>query len=148
MCDYCWKAPETANTDGWTISTTLNMDASKYYGLLLDLGDITYSLDADTHRPSITINGTEYKSQNQLYTSDAWQTCPSTTDGKSYNSLLSSWNLTLAYNAVKKQLTTYRNGLIDQVIDVDIATAPSTSAEALIQSCLPQIGRASCRERV
>lgn len=138
MCDYCWKAPETANTDGWTISTTLNMDASKYYGILLDLGNITYSLDAVTHRPCITINGTEYKSQNQLYTSDAWQTCPSTTDGKSYYSILSSWNLTLAYNAVKKQLTTYRNGLIDQVIDVDIATAPSTSAEALIQSYLPQ----------
>lgn len=143
MCDYDWKAPETATPDGWTLSTTLTMDGSKYYGKLLDLGDITYSLDASTHRPSITINGTECKSQNQLYTSDAWQTCPSTTDGKSYYSILSTWNLTLTYNAVKKQLTTYRNGLIDQVIDVEITTVPTTvlSASAeVVNKCLPQQG--------
>ena len=138
MCDYEWKAPGTATPDGWTLSTTLTMDGSKYYGQLLDLGNISYSLDASTHRPSITIDGKEYKSQNQLYTSDAWQTCPATTDGKSYYSILSNWNLTLTYNAAKKQLTTYRNGLIDQVIDVEITTVPSTSNENLTQGCLSQ----------
>ncbi len=139
MCDYEWKAPETETPEGWTINTALTMDGNKYYGKLLDLGNISYSLDATTHRPSITINGKEYKSQNQLYTSDAWQTCPATTDGKSYSSILATWNLTLAYNAAKKQLTTYRNGLIDQIIDVEITTVPETSPSGeVIKSCLLQ----------
>lgn len=133
MCDYDMPlAP--ASTKGWSISRTLQMDASKYSGELLRMGNIVYSLSATTHKPEIKIGGAVYSSQNQLYTSDAWQTCPATTDGKSYSSILSSWNLTLTYDSQKKQLTSYRNGLIDQIIDVELTTVP----EGVEEGCMNQ----------
>lgn len=133
MCDYDMPlAP--ASTKGWSISRTLQMDASKYSGELLRVGNIVYSLSATTHKPEIKIGGAVYSSQNQLYTSDAWQTCPATTDGKSYSSILSSWNLTLTYDSQKKQLTSYRNGLIDQIIDVELTTVP----EGVEEGCMNQ----------
>lgn len=133
MCDYDMPlAP--ASTKGWSISCTLQMDASKYSGELLRMDNIVYSLSATTHKPEIKIGGAVYSSQNQLYTSDAWQTCPATTDGKSYSSILSSWNLTLTYDSQKKQLTSYRNGLIDQIIDVELTTVP----EGVEEGCMNQ----------
>lgn len=133
MCDYDMPlAP--ASTKGWSISRTLQMDASKYSGELLRMDNIVYSLSATTHKPEIKIGGAVYSSQNQLYTSDAWQTCPATTDGKSYSSILSSWNLTLTYDSQKKQLTSYRNGLIDQIIDVELTTVP----EGVEEGCMNQ----------
>lgn len=128
MCDYEWKEAEKKEVAGWTSSTLLKMNPSKYYGVLETLSNgIEYGLDQNTHRPYIKINGTRYDSQNQLYTSDAWKTCPATTDGKSYFSTLDEWKLTIAYNAEKKQVTIYRNALIDQVIDVEITTTPDMS---------------------
>lgn len=134
MCDHEWKAPQAPAANGWTLHRNLTMNAAAYYGTLLQAGAITYQLDATTHRPVISINGVAYSSQNQLYTSDAWQTCPATTDGKSYYSILATWNLTLTYDATRHLLTSYRNGLIDQVINVDITGTPDGAQDG----CMPQ----------
>lgn len=140
QCDYEWTPSDIKNNaepakNAFTYSTTLKMDASKYYGELLTLDNgIKYTLDATTHRPYITIGGKRYDSQNQLYTSDAWQTCPATTDGKSYYSILDTWNLSIAYNG--STLYIYRNGLIDQVIEDITIEAPKN--EGVLTECLPQ----------
>lgn len=128
MCDYEWKAPAAAQPDGWTYSKQIVMDSENYSGLLLKSGYISYSLSATTHKPEISIGSKTYTSSNQLYTSDAWQTNSATTNGKSYPSMLTTWNLTISYNAATKQLTTYRNGLIDQIIDIPESDAAAIGA--------------------
>lgn len=136
-CDYDFKT-EAKTTDGGTFSTALTMDPNKYYGTLVQMNGLTYSLNATTHKPEIKIGNKTYSSSNQLYTSDAWKTCPATTDGKSYYSILQKWNLTITYDATKKQLTTYRNGLIDQVIDVEITQLPAEFTDGCINQTAVQ----------
>lgn len=117
---------------GWTLSKTIQMDASKYTGVTLwEAGDITYGIDSEAY-PWIRVNGKTYRSQNRLYTSDAWQTCPATTDGKSYSSILPTWNLTITSDG--QRMTIYRNGLIDQVIETSASKPEEATDECLTQA--------------
>ena len=102
---------------GETLFSIFAMNQQKYEGNLLTSDEgFTYSLGADGY-PVITINGTDYKSQNRLYTSDDWATNSTGTSGDNHPTKLSIWYLTLTYDG--KTLTSYRNGLVDQVIEIE-----------------------------
>lgn len=130
QCDYDPQAmlPTKAAGKGWTFVTTLTPQQQ------FTLGDISYSVDASSHRPVLTINGQKYESQSQLRTSDGWQFCPATTDGKEYPSQ-GAIRIALTYDAKAQKLTVYRNGLIDQVINIKLAAKAPRGAQ---QGCLPQ----------
>ncbi len=98
------------------------MNASQYYGTLLQVGDesagghgMRYSIDATDQCPVVTIGGVQYKSQNRLLTSDEWATMSSGTSGDNHPTKLTTWVLSLTYDG--HTLTTYRNGYVDQVIE-------------------------------
>ena len=149
-CDYAWEEELTkVETDGSTPYTgkdmTYNfafaMNASKYEGTLLTISgeggnELTYSIDASDKRPVVTINGKDYKSQNCLLTSDDWATKSTGTNGDNHPTLVTTWVLTLTYDG--NTLTTYRNGLVDQVIETaDFANgAITTEGENYNHSCL------------
>ncbi len=109
-------------TDCWclgknkTLSLAFAMDENNYGGLLFTLGNMSYSLDADNY-PVVTIDGKTFKSQNRLLTSDNWATGSSGTSGDNHPTKLSTWILTMTYDG--QVLTTYRNGLVDQVVEVE-----------------------------
>ncbi len=124
--DYEWQeelTPEDETmprTDCWCLGAnkTLNlafaMNEQKYQGKLFTVGNMTYSLDTDNY-PVITIGNQTYRGQNRLLTSDNWATQSSGTNGENHPTKLTTWVLTLTYDG--KVLTTYRNGLVDQVIE-------------------------------
>lgn len=137
--DYAWEeelTPEDSDTepeDCWSLKTlnlAFAMNASNYAGSkLLTLDDLTYSLDADNY-PVVKIGGKSYRSQNRLLTSDNWATGSSGTSGDNHPTKLSSWILTMTYDG--QVLTTYRNGLVDQVIETVVpksGVAPETSVD-------------------
>jgi len=139
MCDYPWKAPETAaqaSDRAFSFSTTITMNPNSYGGTLLTLDNgITYSLDANTKYPYVTIDGKRYDSQCRLYTSDNWATNCKGTNGDNWPTMLSSWNLSMTYDG--QTLTIYRNGLIDQVIETTaIKTVPTNKGTQ--KGCLAQ----------
>ncbi len=90
------------------------MNVDKYSGKLFTLGNMTYTLGTDNY-PVLTIGGTAYKSQNRLLTSDNWATGSTGTGGDSHPTKVNTWILTLTFDG--EVLTTYRNGLVDQVIE-------------------------------
>lgn len=94
------------------------MNADKYEGKLWSSSDgkVTYSLNAQTHYPELTINGVTYQSQNRLYTSDDWATMSSGTSGDNHPTKLTTWIFTITNDGEK--VTTYRNGFVDQVIPI------------------------------
>jgi hypothetical protein len=106
-----------AASPAFSISMSPYLYESAYYGNLLKMGDLTYGVDATTEKPFVTIGSTTYGSTNLLGTSDCWQTSARGTGGEWYTpTKLKYFNLTLTYaNGV---LRVYRNGLIDQVIEV------------------------------
>ena len=125
-CDYAWqeeltKEDESApRTDCWclgkdkTLSLAFAMNSAQYAGsTLFTLGNMTYSLNADNY-PVITIDGAACRSQNRLLTSDDWATMSDGTSGDNHPTKVNTWVLTMTYDG--KVLTTYRNGLVDQVI--------------------------------
>jgi len=126
-CDYAWEEEltpedgEAPRTDCWclgkdkTLNLAFAMNASKYAGsTLFSLGNMTYSLDADNY-PVVKIGNGAYRSQNRLLTSDDWALYSTGTSGDNHPTKLTTWVLTLTYDG--KVLTTYRNGLVDQVIE-------------------------------
>ena len=133
LCDYEWQeAPFEEKEDsiqpacicfgaGGTLNLSFAMNANKYEGMLFCVTNgeegkgLTYSIDGTDQRPVITINGTAYKSQNRLLTSDDWATQSTGTSGDNHPTKVSTWVLTLTYDG--KTLTSYRNGLVDQVIE-------------------------------
>ena len=128
MCDYEWEEELTKEGEEADyprpdciclgINKTLNlafaMNESKYEGKLFTLGNMTYSLGTDYY-PVITIGENTYRSQNRLLTSDDWATKSSGTSGDNHPTKLSTWVLSMTYDG--NVLTTYRNGLVDQVIE-------------------------------
>ena len=129
-CDYEWqeKLTEIAERDcdcqdfgkDKTLNLAFAMNASKYEGTLFsvegeDGKKLTYGIDASDKRPVITINGKAYKGSNCLLTSDDWATKSTGTSGDNHPTNLTTWVLTLTYDGTI--LTTYRNGLVDQVIE-------------------------------
>jgi len=127
-CAYDWKeelTPENVPAEiptcicfwkDMTMTMAFAMDENHYEGTLFTISDntpLTYSIGADSY-PVVTIGNKSYRSQNRLLTSDAWATGSTGTSGDNHPTKLSTWVLTLTYDG--KTLTTYRNGLVDQVI--------------------------------
>ena len=128
-CDYDWqekvRQTEPSLIDcvclkaGETFCVGFQMDADNYGGTLLSSNDgkFTYALNASTQYPELTINGTTYRSQNRLLTSDDWANGSNGTNGDNHPTKLNTWVLTLTFDG--QTLTIYRNGLVDQVVAVD-----------------------------
>ena len=130
--DYQWTEPLTLEPEGeklpdiypltnpGTLTVGIAMDAANYQGTILALGEgeqqLTYSLDATDKRPVVSYGGKSWKSQNKLYTSDDWALYSTGTSGDDHPTKLTTWVLTLTYDG--QTLTTYRNGLVDQVIEI------------------------------
>ena len=111
---YCWCLGTNK-----TLNIAIDMNTEQYEGKLFTIGyerPLVYSLDADYY-PVITIGDKTFKSQNRLLTSDAWAQSSSGTNGDNHPTKVSTWVLTLTYDG--HVLTTYRNGLVDQVIEID-----------------------------
>ena len=125
-CDYTWpEQPQTLpDTDidciclskGLTYAMGIAMDANNYKGDLIKDTNFSYSIRESDQRPVITINGTEYVGQNRLLTSDDWALYSNGTNGDNHPTKLSTWVLTLTYDG--ERLIAYRNGLVDQVVEV------------------------------
>ncbi|MBQ9285771.1 MAG: BNR-4 repeat-containing protein [Bacteroidaceae bacterium] len=112
---------QAPRTDCWclgkdkTLNLAFAMNASKYAGSkLFTLGNMTYSLDNDSY-PVVKIGDNSYRSQNRLLTSDDWATNSTGTSGDNHPTKVATWVLSLTYDGAV--LTTYRNGLVDQVIE-------------------------------
>ena len=135
--DYQWSEEltpqeERAHPDGIAelqAGTSLNlafaMNASKYEGKLFELGNMTYSLGSDNY-PVVTIDDKSYKSQNRLLTSDDWATMSTGTSGDNHPTKVTTWVLSMTYDG--HTLTTYRNGLVDQVIATETLTGGTANA--------------------
>ena len=128
-CDYAWEEELTAEDatapradciclgKNKTLNLGIAMNEAKYNGTIFTIGeDFTYSLDNNNY-PVITIGSKTYKSQNRLLTSDDWATKSSGTSGDNHPTKVATWTLSLTYDG--STLTTYRNGLVDQVIEVE-----------------------------
>lgn len=109
------RLPITA-TDSLTIHLSLKMDANHYSGTLLTMGDITYGLEQTTAKPYVKVGDTYHYSSNRLYTSDNWATQSNGTSGDNWPTPLQEFSISITLDGT--HLTTYRNGLIDQVIPV------------------------------
>ena len=122
--DYLAFGPDKTLTIGFAMNT------SKYEGKLLTVDGpqpLTYSLSGSDQYPVITIGDKTYKSQNRLLTSDDWATGSSGTSGDNHPTKLPTWILTMTYDG--HVLTTYRNGLVDQVIETtELTTGAVTSS--------------------
>lgn len=128
MTDADVDALAPAPKEGWTLQRDIALTDPYPTGTLFTAGDITYGLDADAY-PYITVGGTTYRSSSRLYTSDAWQTCPATTDGKSYAAKLTNLRLTLTY--ADGLLTVYRGRAIDQRIALPTLTRPEEAVDGV-----------------
>ena len=132
-CDYEWQEelmPEEDDTmnprtdciclgKNKTLNLVFSMNASQYSGKLFTIGHgrpLVYSIGTDNY-PVITIGDKTFKSQNPLLTSDNWANTSTGTNGDNHPTKLTTWVLTLTYDG--NVLTTYRNGLVDQVIEID-----------------------------
>lgn len=129
-CDYAW--PETQRdvaasevdgislSPGQTLQLTLDMNDANYGGTLLATSDgttLSYTLDASSQYPSLTLSGNTYKSQNRLLTSDNWAANSTGTNGDNHPTKLQTWVLTIVNDG--NTLTIYRNGLVDQVVEAE-----------------------------
>lgn len=99
----------------FTLHVNLRINAQKYYGTLLTMGNLTYALDAGTVKPYIKIGEQTYSSSNKLYSSDDWALSSTGTGGDNWPTPLQAFSLTLTYDG--EVLTVYRNGLVDQVVE-------------------------------
>ncbi len=116
--------PEDANADivdcyclgvNKTLNLALAMNASTYAAsTLFTLGNMTYSINSDNY-PVISIGNATYRSQNRLLTSDDWATNSTGTSGDNHPTKVATWIFSMTYDG--QVLTTYRNGLVDQVIE-------------------------------
>ena len=96
-----------------TLNLAFTMNQTQYEGLLFKMGNMTYTIDNDDY-PVITIGDKSYRSQNRLFTSDNWAANSTGTNGDNHPTKLKTWVLSLTYDG--HVLTTYRNGLVDQVV--------------------------------
>ena len=122
---------------GQTLSAVFVMDANSYGGTLISSADgsFSYTLDASTHYPQLTVGGKTYRSQNCLLTSDDWAYLSSGTSGDRHPTMLKTWVMTMTYDG--ETLTIYRNDLVDQVVSVkglDVSQL-TVSGTAFRQQC-------------
>ncbi|MFT3752969.1 MAG: BNR-4 repeat-containing protein [Paludibacter sp.] len=101
----------------FSVSLTPYIYEGSYNGTILKMANLTYGLNGATVRPYVMIDQATYNSANLLGTSDVWQTQARATGGVWWEpTKLKYFNLTLTYeNGVLK---IFRNGLIDQMVDV------------------------------
>lgn len=100
----------------FTLDARITLSAGHYYGTLLTTQSFSYGLDKESVRPYVEIEGKRYYSTNMLYTSDNWATHCNGTHGDNWPTMYNSLHVTFTYDG--KRLTVYRNGLIDQVIEI------------------------------
>lgn len=130
-CDYEWQEELTKEDEesprvdciclsaNKTLNIAFAMNEQKYEGKLFTIGyehPLVYSIDTDNY-PVIMIGDKTFRSQNPLLTSDNWANTSSGTNGDNHPTKVTTWVLTLTYDG--HVLTTYRNGLVDQVIEID-----------------------------
>ena len=138
VANYNWQEAFTAeeNTEertnclclapGKTLNMAFAMNENQYSGKLFTIGEnFTYEVGTDNY-PVITIGDKTYRSQNRLLTSDDWATQSTGTSGDNHPTKVSLWVLSLTYDG--HTLTTYRNGLVDQVIEVENLPEGTASA--------------------
>lgn len=111
-------------TNNFSISLTPHLYDGNYGGVILSTDKFSYGVNTSTLKPYVKIGNNTFESQNLLGTSDVWQTQPRGTGGAWYTPTKHKYfNLTITYeNGI---LRTYRNGLIDQSIDMENLT-PTT----------------------
>lgn len=103
--------------DKFTLMFNWSISHDNYRGTLMKMGDMEYGLDASSMKPYVKIGENTYWSQSILGNSDAWATQSSGTEGKWFLTKLGVWNATFTYDG--KTLTIYRDGWIDQKIEVE-----------------------------
>ena len=105
------------SSPAFTVSLSPYIYGGTYEGTLLRIGNLSYSLDLTTLKPSVKVGEDVYQSTNILGTSDCWQREGRGTGGNwPTPEKHKFFNLTLSY--ADGVLTTYINGLIDQVLEV------------------------------
>lgn len=110
--DKKWK-----NSD-FTLSLHLTLNSDSVGGVLCEGSGWTYGLDAILWKPYVLAGDAKYESCNILGTADSWLRYGRGTNGKWYPAeRFKTFHLVLTYQNGK--LTTYLNGLIDQVIKVE-----------------------------
>lgn len=105
-----------ATKGAFTIDVSMQLPADHYHGTLLTTQSFNYGLDKESVKPYVEMGGNRYYSTNQLYTSDNWATNCTGTHGDNWPTPHAKLRITFTYDG--NHLTVYRNGLIDQVIEV------------------------------
>ncbi len=114
----------------FSIFLDLELDTVASGGVLLSLANLTYGVDAETLKPYIQLGDQTYKSNNVLGNSDRWQEEPRSTNGAWYAPVkYTSVLLTVVYH--NGELTTYVNGLVDQVVSLKDFKSPEFELGAL-----------------
>ena len=111
------KTLKVKGKDKFTLMFNWSISHDNYRGTLMKMDDMEYGLDASSMKPYVKIGENTYWSQSILGNSDAWATQSSGTEGKWFLTKLGVWNATFTYDG--KTLTIYRDGWIDQKIEVE-----------------------------
>ena len=102
----------------FTLSLSPYLYEGTYEGEILSMGSVKYGINGATLKPYVKVNDETYNSTNILGTSDVWQTKSRSTGGQWYTPTKHEYfNLSITYNG--SLLKTFRNGLIDQVIEIE-----------------------------
>ena len=154
-CDYTWtetltEAPNNQNQNesisfgpNTSIHIAFAMNEQDYAGTLLTIGEdkkdgkgISYSIEPQEQRPIITINGKTYKSQNRLLTSDNWAYNSRGTNGDSHPTKMTTWILSITCD--NNRLITYRNGFVDQVIELENGEITNNTSDKILGKSTPE----------
>lgn len=144
-CNFAWQEEltkqlsdeEYPRTDciclepGKTVCMGIAMNTAEYAGTVFQTDNMTYAVDDDNY-PVITIGNQTFRSQNRLLTSDNWALNSTGTSGDNHPTKLSTWVLTISCD--DQVVTTYRNGLVDQVFEPDELPSGVPDAEGLKHS--------------
>lgn len=112
--------------NSFTIAMTPYLFHGAYEGQIFSMGNISYGIDGNTLKPWLKVGANTYHSTNVFGTSDVWQTQNRGTGGQWYTPTKHRYfNLAITYhNGI---LSIYRNGLIDQSLDIPGLTLANLS---------------------
>ncbi|WP_162150101.1 BNR repeat-containing protein [Saccharicrinis fermentans] len=107
--------------DNFTVQLEASLDTANYWGDLITTECFSYGIDQHTLKAYVRVKDQAvYLSTNTFGNSDIWKYKPRATNGVWWNvSPYSSVSLTVSYS--NKELITYINGAIDQVINMNVA---------------------------